>query len=400
MVASLSVTHGFLPPHPAPTAIAVIYGADISLTLLYGIILAIPTIILAGPVFGSTLKNFNIYFSEINIFQKGLFNKNIMKKINIKATTAIICKKYIRNTVFYLYSGILKNNGYNVMKQDNTDKAMVLGLLFAYLIKAANSLVRFAVIDGFSVEHTPYGEPLVNYNATKYNLDLKECHSITSNFIVDPTGVTHSADRPEFALSKAQDLFSWSTDTLTAMFNNTLNTASMSSKCILQSVANGTKQLMCDNSDNDLAVVYDSSSEYRNGFIGFSNPGATLLECVNKFDGFLVTGFQRNATSTTTSPSSRSSFNPSIASSSTPTLNTSDNSSMIWPYIAGAAVLILATAGLCFAYKGRIKQSLQNGGCQLFSRHSGSQESIALASVSSGEEQSNYNSISFNNERL
>ena len=58
MVASLSVTHGFLPPHPAPTAISVIYGADISLTLLYGLILAIPTIIIAGPIFGSTLKNF------------------------------------------------------------------------------------------------------------------------------------------------------------------------------------------------------------------------------------------------------------------------------------------------------------------------------------------------------
>ncbi len=57
MVASLSVTHGFLPPHPAPTAIAVIYDADISLTLLYGLILAVPTIIIAGPIFGSTLKN-------------------------------------------------------------------------------------------------------------------------------------------------------------------------------------------------------------------------------------------------------------------------------------------------------------------------------------------------------
>ena len=58
MVASLSVTHGFLPPHPAPTAIAVIYEADISLTLLYGLILAVPTIIIAGPIFGRTFKNF------------------------------------------------------------------------------------------------------------------------------------------------------------------------------------------------------------------------------------------------------------------------------------------------------------------------------------------------------
>lgn len=57
MIASLSVTHGFLPPHPAPTAIVELYGADINKTLLYGLILAVPTIILAGPVFASTLKH-------------------------------------------------------------------------------------------------------------------------------------------------------------------------------------------------------------------------------------------------------------------------------------------------------------------------------------------------------
>ncbi|MFK7932705.1 MAG: gluconate:H+ symporter [Saprospiraceae bacterium] len=60
MVAALSVTHGFLPPHPAPTAIAVIYQADIGLTLLYGLILAVPTIIIAGPIFARTLKNYDV----------------------------------------------------------------------------------------------------------------------------------------------------------------------------------------------------------------------------------------------------------------------------------------------------------------------------------------------------
>lgn len=58
MVASLSVTHGFLPPHPAPTAISLEYGADMTLVLLYGIILAIPTIIIAGPIFGKLFRNF------------------------------------------------------------------------------------------------------------------------------------------------------------------------------------------------------------------------------------------------------------------------------------------------------------------------------------------------------
>jgi Gnt-I system high-affinity gluconate transporter len=59
MLASLSVTHGFLPPHPSPTAIAGMFGADIGKTLLYGILVAIPTIIIAGPLFSRTIKNIN-----------------------------------------------------------------------------------------------------------------------------------------------------------------------------------------------------------------------------------------------------------------------------------------------------------------------------------------------------
>jgi gluconate transporter len=57
MAASLSVTHGFLPPHPGPTAIAVMYNANIGLTLLYGLILAVPAIIIAGPLFGRLFRH-------------------------------------------------------------------------------------------------------------------------------------------------------------------------------------------------------------------------------------------------------------------------------------------------------------------------------------------------------
>ncbi|WP_026809150.1 gluconate:H+ symporter [Arenibacter latericius] len=56
MIAALSVTHGYLPPHPAPTAIATTFNADIGKTLLYGIIIAIPAIIVAGPLFSRTIK--------------------------------------------------------------------------------------------------------------------------------------------------------------------------------------------------------------------------------------------------------------------------------------------------------------------------------------------------------
>jgi len=56
MLASLSVTHGFLPPHPAPTAIANTFGADMGKTMLYGILIAIPAILLSGPVFYKLVK--------------------------------------------------------------------------------------------------------------------------------------------------------------------------------------------------------------------------------------------------------------------------------------------------------------------------------------------------------
>lgn len=58
--ASLSVAHAYLPPHPAPTAISIIYGADINLALLYGLIPCIPAIILAGPVLAKCFKNTHI----------------------------------------------------------------------------------------------------------------------------------------------------------------------------------------------------------------------------------------------------------------------------------------------------------------------------------------------------
>jgi len=57
MLAALSVTHGFLPPHPSPAALVQQFGANTGLTLLYGLMAAIPAIIMAGPVFSSALKN-------------------------------------------------------------------------------------------------------------------------------------------------------------------------------------------------------------------------------------------------------------------------------------------------------------------------------------------------------
>ncbi|GGZ28307.1 gluconate transporter [Echinicola pacifica] len=57
LLAALSVTHGFLPPHPSPAALVAQFDADMGITLMYGLIIAIPTILVAGPWFARFFKN-------------------------------------------------------------------------------------------------------------------------------------------------------------------------------------------------------------------------------------------------------------------------------------------------------------------------------------------------------
>jgi gluconate transporter len=56
LLAGLSIAHGFLPPHPSPTALVTQFGANMGLTLIYGLVVGIPTLAIAGPLFAMTLK--------------------------------------------------------------------------------------------------------------------------------------------------------------------------------------------------------------------------------------------------------------------------------------------------------------------------------------------------------
>ena len=89
MLAALSVAHGFLPPHPSPTAIAEQLHAGISKTLIYGIIIAVPTITLAGPLFAKTLRKYNASSSE-TIFQIKSLPENELPGIGISLITALM----------------------------------------------------------------------------------------------------------------------------------------------------------------------------------------------------------------------------------------------------------------------------------------------------------------------
>jgi Gnt-I system high-affinity gluconate transporter len=60
MAASLSTTHCFLPPHPSPAFLVKTFNADMGKTLLYGILISIPAVIIAGPILGRILSKLKL----------------------------------------------------------------------------------------------------------------------------------------------------------------------------------------------------------------------------------------------------------------------------------------------------------------------------------------------------
>ncbi|MEW9582235.1 gluconate:H+ symporter [Paraburkholderia sp. DGU8] len=58
MVAGLSVVHGLLPPHPAAMLAVQAYHADIGRTIAYGLIVGVPTAIVAGPLFALMVSRY------------------------------------------------------------------------------------------------------------------------------------------------------------------------------------------------------------------------------------------------------------------------------------------------------------------------------------------------------
>jgi gluconate transporter len=86
MAASLSTTHCFLPPHPGPAYLVNEFdkvvkeslGKEVSMgkTLLYGIIIAIPVVVIAGPVLGTILKRIKTDISS-SFFNAGNQTKKL-----------------------------------------------------------------------------------------------------------------------------------------------------------------------------------------------------------------------------------------------------------------------------------------------------------------------------------
>lgn len=56
LLAGLAVTHSFIPPTPGPVAVADIINVQLGWVILFGVILGVPTAIIAGPIWGKYIS--------------------------------------------------------------------------------------------------------------------------------------------------------------------------------------------------------------------------------------------------------------------------------------------------------------------------------------------------------
>ncbi|AEV94856.1 gluconate:H+ symporter [Pediococcus claussenii] len=143
MGAALSVTHGFLPPHPAPTAIATTLGANVGHVLLFGIIIAIPTVYIAGPLFSKVAQKFvpDAFTGKPDLSKVGKqrrFNISEAPSFGLSVLTSLF--PVILMTITTVYELVI-NKGVTPKHPDIVDQivqligspgiAMLISLLFA-----------------------------------------------------------------------------------------------------------------------------------------------------------------------------------------------------------------------------------------------------------------------------
>ena len=136
MLASLSVTHGFIPPHPSPVAIAAQLNANNGTVLLYGLLIAIPTVIIAGPFFARTLKK--IECNPLPIFQPKIISNEFLPG---KANSFISALLPVFLMLFFAILTLLINSNSNSSIKFWSDPSIILLLsllITTYTLGIAN----------------------------------------------------------------------------------------------------------------------------------------------------------------------------------------------------------------------------------------------------------------------
>lgn len=188
MVTAALATHAFLPPHPGPIAVSAEYGANIGLVLVYGIIVAIPTVIVSGIYYPKVARKIvpsafgneqlerstfatteDVKFNKLPTFRLSLFTALfpvflmaigalldiLQKQVGFEDNVFINILKLITNSstamllslIIALYTmGIKQNISRKQIAQSCTDAINAMGMLL--LVIGGGGALKQVIIDG------------------------------------------------------------------------------------------------------------------------------------------------------------------------------------------------------------------------------------------------------------
>lgn len=146
MAASLSTTHCFLPPHPSPVFLINAFKADTGKTLIYGVAIAIPVVIIAGIGLGNFLKKMKIDTNSLfSVTKETLGNK----LPNAVASFSIALLPVLLITLAVLAENFL-DEGFWLR-----ECALFIGnSTIALLIAVLAGIVYFGWAQGYSIDST------------------------------------------------------------------------------------------------------------------------------------------------------------------------------------------------------------------------------------------------------
>ncbi len=144
MMAALSVTHGFLPPHPSPTALVAQFNAHMGTTLLYGFAIAIPTVLIAGLLYSKTLKGINA--NLIKTFQSEGLPEDKLPGLGNSLFSALLPVLFLTTTTL-LNPYIRDNSAFKPVLTFLSDPAIVM------LISLGVATFSLGVFRGTKIKH-------------------------------------------------------------------------------------------------------------------------------------------------------------------------------------------------------------------------------------------------------
>ncbi|MFJ3902716.1 gluconate:H+ symporter [Streptomyces sp. NPDC090025] len=132
-LAGLSVMHGLIPPHPGPLVAIDAVGANLGITLALGLVVAIPTVIIAGPLFARWAARWVDIPAPDNMIPARP-SEDLQKRPGFGATVATVLLPVVLMLVKALVDIVVDDPSNGVQKVTDVIGSPLIALLAAVLV--------------------------------------------------------------------------------------------------------------------------------------------------------------------------------------------------------------------------------------------------------------------------